>query len=122
VAEGDGPAGIVRVTDRRGLYLGQALWSPTSEIRLRLLTRDEEPIGSAFWSHTTAEALRRRAHLVPPATAYRVVHGEGDGLPSLIVDRYGDYVVAQLLSAGLESVRADILAAIEEVLRSATRH
>jgi 23S rRNA (cytosine1962-C5)-methyltransferase len=117
VAEGAGPAGIVRVTDRRGKYLGQALWSPTSEIRLRLLTRDQEPIGSAFWSNATAEALRRRDHLVPPATAYRVVHGEGDGLPSLIVDRYGDYVVAQLLSAGLESVRADVLAAIDEVLQ-----
>ncbi|MEX0691408.1 MAG: class I SAM-dependent rRNA methyltransferase [Gemmatimonadales bacterium] len=117
VAQGDGPAGIVRVTDRRGKYLGQALWSPTSEIRLRLLSRDPEPIDAAWWRRQVGEAASRRANLAVPATAYRVVHGEGDGLPSLIVDRYGDYVVAQLLSAGLESVRADVLAAIEEVLR-----
>src|SRR5256885_14735577 len=47
-----------------------------------------------------------------PATAWRVVHAEGDGLPSLVVDRYGPYVVAQLLSAGLEQVRDDVLAGI----------
>ncbi|HXL52307.1 MAG TPA: class I SAM-dependent rRNA methyltransferase, partial [Gemmatimonadales bacterium] len=51
-----------------------------------------------------------------PATAYRVVHGEGDGLPSLVVDRYGPYVVAQLLSAGLEQVRADVLDGISAAL------
>src|SRR6185503_15667187 len=50
------------------------------------------------------------------ATAYRVVHGEGDGLPSLIVDRYDRCVVVQLLSAGLETMRDDVLAAIHEVL------
>jgi 23S rRNA (cytosine1962-C5)-methyltransferase len=61
------------------------------------------------------EAAARRDGLDPPATAWRVVHAEGDGLPSLIVDRYGDAIVAQLLSAGLEAVRADVLAAIDEV-------
>jgi 23S rRNA (cytosine1962-C5)-methyltransferase len=117
----DGPAvpGIVAVTDPRGAFLGQALWSPASEIRLRLLSRDEAPIDASWWIDRVREALARRAALEPPATAYRVVHAEGDGLPSLIVDRYGEYVVAQLLSAGLEAVRADVLAALDTVLSPA---
>jgi len=109
------PAGIVRVSDGRRV-LGQALWSPASEIRLRLLTTDDVTIDTAWWEARIRAALARRAALDPPASAYRVVHTEGDGLPSLIVDRYGPYVVAQLLSAGLEAVRADVLTAIDRVL------
>jgi 23S rRNA (cytosine1962-C5)-methyltransferase len=117
----DGPAtpGIVTVADERGAFLGQALWSPVSEIRLRLLSPDEVPIDGAWWVDRLREAHERRAALEPPATAYRVVHAEGDGLPSLVVDRYGDHVVAQLLSAGLETVRGDVLAAIDAVLAPA---
>src|SRR5256712_3873724 len=99
-------SGIVTVTDRRGRPLGQALYPPTSQIRLRLLTRGREAIDATWWADRIAAAVRRRAGI--PATAFRVVHGEGDGLPSLVVDRYGPYVVAQLLSAGLEQVRADV--------------
>src|SRR5205807_187221 len=83
-------------------HLGQALYSPKSEIRLRLLTRGREPVDATWWQRSIASAAARRAGLA--ATAYRVVHAEGDGLPSLVVDRYGPYVVAQLLSAGLEQV------------------
>jgi 23S rRNA (cytosine1962-C5)-methyltransferase len=106
--------GIVCVTERRGRHLGQALYSPKSEIRLRLLTRGREPIDAAWWRERIAAAARARAEIT--ATAYRVVHGEGDGLPSLIVDRYGPYVVAQLLSAGLEHARADVLDGIAAAL------
>jgi len=109
-----GTPGVVTVTDRRGRHLGQALYSPTSEIRLRLLTPKRETIDATWWADRIAAAARRRAGL--PATAYRVVHGEGDGLPSLVVDRYGPYVVAQLLSAGLEQVRADVLDGIGAAL------
>jgi 23S rRNA (cytosine1962-C5)-methyltransferase len=110
---GDTP-GIVAVTDRRGRHLGQALYSPKSEIRLRLLTRGREPVDASWWQRSIASAAARRAGLA--ATAYRVVHAEGDGLPSLVVDRYGPYVVAQLLSAGLEQVRDDVLAGIATAL------
>src|SRR6266567_6938471 len=113
---GDTP-GIVTVTDRRGRHLGQALYSPKSEIRLRLLTRGREPIDAAWWGERIGAAAARRTGLA--ATAYRVVHAEGDGLPSLVVDRYGPYVVAQLLSAGLEQVRDDVLTGIAAVLRPA---
>lgn len=110
---GDAP-GIVPVNDRRGRFLGQALYSPKSEIRLRLLTRDPAPITADWWRDRIAQALAARDGIA--ATAYRVVHGEGDGLPSLVVDRYGPYVVVQLLSAGLEQARADVLAGITAVL------
>ena len=106
--------GIVTVTDRRGRLLGQALYSPTSEIRLRLLTTGREAIDATWWADRITAAARRRAGI--PATAYRVVHGEGDGLPALVVDRYGPYVVAQLLSAGLEQLRADVLEGIGTAL------
>jgi 23S rRNA (cytosine1962-C5)-methyltransferase len=106
--------GVVAVTDPRGRFLGQALASPRSEIRLRLLERTEAPIDRAWWRAQLAAALARREGI--DASAYRVVHGEGDGLPSLVVDRYDRWVVAQLLSAGLETMRDDIVAAIVDVL------
>ena len=102
--------GIVTVADRRGQHLGQALYSPKSEIRLRLLTRGREPIDASWWAQRIAASLARRSGIA--ATAYRAVHAEGDGLPSLVVDRYGPYVVAQLLSAGLDAVSQDVLEGI----------
>jgi 23S rRNA (cytosine1962-C5)-methyltransferase len=110
--EPDKKPGIVPVTDRKGKFLGQALYSPSSEIRLRLLTRRAEPVDAAWWTERIGEAARRRSGIT--ATAWRAVHAEGDGLPSLIVDKYGPWIVAQLLSAGLETARADVLAAIQE--------
>ncbi|OLD03954.1 MAG: hypothetical protein AUI89_00645 [Gemmatimonadetes bacterium 13_1_40CM_3_65_8] len=106
--------GIVPVTDRRGKFLGRALYSPSSEIRLRLLTRADEPIDARWWANRIGDAVRRRNGI--NATAWRAVHGEGDGLPSLIVDKYDSWIVAQLLSAGLETARADVLAGIREAL------
>jgi len=107
-------AGVVAVTDRRGRTLGQALYSPKSEIRLRLLTQGPEPIDASWWAGRIAASAARRSGI--SATAYRVVHAEGDGLPSLVVDRYGPYVVAQLLSAGLEQAREAVLAGIDAAL------
>jgi 23S rRNA (cytosine1962-C5)-methyltransferase len=106
-------AGVVAVTDPRGRFLGQALASPKSEIRLRLLDRSDTPIDRGWWRERLGAALARRAGI--DANAYRVVHGEGDGLPSLVVDRYDRWIVAQLLSAGLETMRDDITAALLEV-------
>ena len=111
--EPDKTPGIVTVTDRKGKFLGQALYSPKSEIRVRLLTRGDEPIDATWWSKRIGDAAERRTNIT--ATAWRAVHAEGDGLPSLVIDKYGPYIVAQLLSAGLETARADVLAAIREV-------
>ncbi len=109
-----GEAGVVRVTDRRGAFLGQALYSPRSEIRLRLLTRDDAVIDTDWWTARIATAAGRRAGIA--STAIRIVHAEGDGLPSLVVDRYGPFVVTQLLSAGLEAVQEDVMAGIHAAL------
>ena len=111
--ESDKKPGIVSVTDRKGKFLGKALYSPSSEIRVRLLTRADEPIDATWWTKRIGDAAERRTGIA--ASAWRAVHAEGDGLPSLIIDKYGPYIVAQLLSAGLETARADIIAAIREV-------
>jgi 23S rRNA (cytosine1962-C5)-methyltransferase len=115
--EPDKQPGIVPVTDRKGKFLGQALYSPRSEIRLRLLTRGQEAIDAQWWTERITRAVRRRAGIA--ATGWRAVHAEGDGLPSLIVDKYGPWIVAQLLSAGLETARDDVLTAIRNVLAPA---
>lgn len=109
-----GGPGVVRVVDERSRFLGIALWSPVSTISLRLLTREERPVDADFWSERIAAAVRYRESLAIDATAYRVVHAEADGLPSLIVDRYGDVLVVQFLSAGLEVFRGEIVAALRE--------
>ena len=113
----DAPAGAIIVTDRGSRKLGVALYSPQSEIALRLLDRDASaPLDTAWWRNRLARALARRAPLASHTNAYRVVHGEADALPSLIVDRYDRWLVVQLLSAGLEAFRAPIVAALRELL------
>jgi 23S rRNA (cytosine1962-C5)-methyltransferase len=115
VVDESAPAGLVRVEDHRGRFIGQALHSPTSEIRLRLLERSDRPVDAAWWRERLAASAARRADI--DATAYRLVHGEGDALPSLIVDRYDRWLVVQLLSAGLETMRAPIVDALDELFR-----
>jgi 23S rRNA (cytosine1962-C5)-methyltransferase len=112
----DGDAGAVRVNDQRGKPLGVALWSPRSEISLRLIDRDREAtIDAGWWRSRLARAIARRDGLDRDANAYRLVHGEGDGLPSLVVDRYDRWIVVQLMSAGLERFRHEIVAALQEL-------
>jgi 23S rRNA (cytosine1962-C5)-methyltransferase len=106
--------GLVRVRDSRGKFLGQALLSPRSELRLRLLERSERAVDAGWWKAAIEGALGRRRGI--DATAYRVVHGEGDALPSLVVDRYDRWAVVQLLSAGLETMREQVLDAVQSVL------
>jgi 23S rRNA (cytosine1962-C5)-methyltransferase len=119
IATPDGAAGDVAVVDDRGILIGMALWSPVSTIALRMLTHDERAIDGVFWRDRIAAAAAYRAELRPDATAYRIVHAEADGLPSFIADRYGDHVVVQLLSAGLEAHRDAIVGALVDVLRPA---
>src|SRR6476659_4281793 len=116
----NGEAGAVRVYDQRGKPLGVALWSPRSEISLRLLDRDADAtIDGAWWHRRLAHAIARRGGLDHDANAYRLVHGEGDGLPSLVVDRYDRWLVVQLMSAGLEHFRAPIVSALRDIVQPA---
>ncbi|MFL5576168.1 MAG: class I SAM-dependent rRNA methyltransferase [Gemmatimonadaceae bacterium] len=112
----DAPAGAVTVQAANGRPLGVALWSPASEISLRLIDHDHRAtIDAGWWRARLEAAIHRRAPLAGQANAYRLVHGEGDGLPSLIVDRYDRWLVVQLMSAGLEHFRAEITAALLEL-------
>ncbi|HEX7940784.1 MAG TPA: class I SAM-dependent rRNA methyltransferase, partial [Gemmatimonadaceae bacterium] len=112
----DADAGAVRVLDAARRPLGWALWSPRSEISLRLLDRDPDAVIDAGWWHgRLAHAIARRAPLAGETNAYRLVHGEADGCPSLVCDRYDRWLVVQLLSAGLEHFRAPIVAALREL-------
>ena len=113
----DGDAGVVRVMDQRGKPIGVALWSPRSEISLRQLDRDPDArIDGEWWHRALARATARRSPLAGDTTAYRLVHGEGDLLPSLIVDRYDRWLVVQLMSAGLERFRHEIVRALIELV------
>src|SRR6266540_2094461 len=87
IARPDSPAGAVIVEDQRGKALGWALWSPKSEISLRMIDSDaRERIDAAWWKRRLAKAAARRDILKSEASAFRIVHGEGDGCPSLICD------------------------------------
>ena len=107
------PAGAVRVRDDRGRWLGTALWSPSSEISLRLLDPDPDvKLDGDWWHARLSRAAARRSEISTQTTAYRLIHAEGDGLPALICDRYDRWLVVQILSAGLEVFRDRIVEAL----------
>ncbi len=106
----------VKVVDPKGDLLGVAHYSSASQICLRMLTARVEPVNRAFFLHRLAAALAHRRRVVAASDAYRLVHGEGDLLPALIVDRYGDHLVVQTLSQGMERAKAEIVDALVELL------
>ena len=114
IAKGGGdPGETVRVESQTGQFLGWASFSPTSKIRARIWSfQSEERIDSAFFERQVAAAVAMRARLQVPSNGVRLIHGEADGLPGLIVDRYDDTLVAQFLSAGTERFKADIVKAL----------
>jgi 23S rRNA (cytosine1962-C5)-methyltransferase len=112
---GASPGAVVRVASARGEPLGFALWSSRSEIRLRMIERGDV-LSHGFWRARIEHALRWRDTVAAGAEAYRVVHGEGDGLPSLVVDRYGDYLAIQTLSQATERAKAEIVTALVQLL------
>lgn len=113
------PGDIVRVLGPRRRTVGFALFSDRSQIALRMLTRGEAPAGEPLLRARLEQAARFRAALGLDATAYRLVHGEGDLLPSLIVDRYGEYLVVQALSQGMDRLLPAITRMLVESLAPA---
>jgi len=116
-ADGAEPGALVRVVDARGGPLGFAFHSSRSEIRLRMLSRGEAPLEGGFLRERLAAAVAWRRTIAADATACRLVHGEGDGLPSLVVDRYGDFLAIQTLSQATERLKSEIVAALVELVR-----
>ena len=120
VAEAEGEAGdIVRVTDGAGRFLGWAFYNPGSEISLRIAEREDREINEPWFRSRIGRALAYRQSLKIDADAYRLLHAEADGIPGLVVDRYGNYCVLQVGSAAVERRLGWILAALEDAVAPA---
>jgi len=110
------PGEAVRVVDPANRFLGWAHYSSTSRIALRLLTDRDEPVDRQFYWRRLQAALAYRQSVVTGSDAYRLVHSEADRLPALIVDRYGDYLVIQTLSQGMERAKDWLVEALQELV------
>jgi len=111
--------GLVRVLDSRGKTLGAGYLNHKSKIAVRFLSRQrDEAVNAGFWQSRLAQARKyRQAHCAKDGIlpeAFRLVHGEADGLPGLIVDKYGPFLVVQFLALGLEPWREIIVGALQE--------
>ena len=116
VASVEAEAGdMVRVIDSRGHPAGYALFSNRSEISLRMFSRGPEPPALQTWRERLEQAVAFRDTLAIDATAYRLVHGEADLLPSLVVDRYGDYLVVQALSQATDRLLPELTRLLVEI-------
>jgi len=114
--EGQPVAGdLVDVVTPAGRFYGRGFYNPESKIRVRFLTFEDIPIDEQFWLERMRQAVRLRQRIVTNSTAYRLIHGEGDRLPGLIVDRYDQALVMQTLAFGMDrrkAMLADLLAEV----------
>ena len=120
VVEVDAAGGdLVEVLGPRQRAVGHALFSDRSQISIRMLSRGEAPVDDSLIHARLEAALRYRASLHLDANAYRLVHGEADLLPSLVVDKYGDYLVVQTLSQGMDRLLPSITASLLRLVEPA---
>lgn len=114
---GDAHAGeLVEIRDARGDFIARAFFSPTSHIAARIITYDaSEKINRAFFERRFEQALARRVHAIVNTNALRLVHGEADQLPGLVVDRFAETLVVQFRNAGVENFRKEILQALKKI-------
>jgi len=111
---------VVEVVDAGGGWMARGYYNEGSNIRVRILDwKKDAVIDDAWWRRRIAAAIDRRASLAKDEStnAYRLVNAEGDALPGLIADRYGDHVVVQLLTAGVERVRGAVIEALEALVK-----
>jgi 23S rRNA (cytosine1962-C5)-methyltransferase len=122
--EGDAqPGDVVGVADHDGRFIGRGLWNPRSQIPVRLLTRDDEAVDRAFLDRRLQQAQARRARVGLPnqaTSAYRLVNSEGDDLPGLVVDVFGDAVAAQVTTLGMAARREMLFDLLAERLSPAS--
>jgi 23S rRNA (cytosine1962-C5)-methyltransferase len=97
---------IVRVVDRRGRFIARAHYGKESEITLRIISKEDVDVTRDFWLARLRAAAGWRERVVSDTDAYRLIHAEGDLLPGLIVDRYGDCFVVQTLTRGMDALKA----------------
>lgn len=111
------PGAVVSVQDKAGRFYGRAFYSSTSLITLRLLTAHQETIDRAFWQRRLGQAWQLRQRVVSNTQVYRMVHGEGDGMPSIIVDRYGETFSVQTLTQGAEQIKPLLVELLVELFQ-----
>ncbi len=108
---------LVRVFSSQEKFLGTGYLNPRSQIAIRMLTFDESEINKSFFEKKIVSAIRLRDTFLPEQTnAYRLIHAEGDGLPGLIVDRYGEFLVVQFLTLGIEKWKDTIVSILKTEL------
>lgn len=112
---------VVRVLDARGRFVGWGWFNPRSLITVRIVSRRfQEHIGPAWVEERVAQAVRLRlTRLAPGRDACRLINSEGDGLPGLVVDRYGEMLVMQILSLAMDRFRENVVAALVDLLHPA---
>src|SRR5215510_13552758 len=96
---------VVRVVDHRGRFVARAHYGKESEITLRLISKDDVEITRDFWLARLRAGARWRERVVSDTDAYRLVHAEGDLLPGLVIDRYGDCFALQTLTRGMDALK-----------------
>ena len=112
-SQGHEEGGIADVFDCKGNWLARGLYNPNSQIRVRVLTWQKEAIDGDFFARRLRQAYAfRQQHLSEATSACRIVNGEGDFLPGLIVDLYGGFLVCQFFSSGMALFRDEILEAL----------
>ena len=116
----DGDAGsIVSVQDQRGKKLGKAFYSSNSQITLRFLSTRDEAVDEKFFRRRLEMAWNLRKKVVSNTEVYRLVHGEGDGLPAVIIDRYQDVFVLQTLSQGSDQIKPVLVRILQDLFSPA---
>ena len=110
---------LIDVLTPNGRFYGRGFFNPLSKISVRILTFEDEPIDEAFWRGRFQQAIRLRERVVAQTNAYRMIYGEGDRLPGLIVDRYDQTLVMQTLSYGMDRLKALLAELLANELRIA---
>jgi 23S rRNA (cytosine1962-C5)-methyltransferase len=116
------PGDIVTVKSHDGRFLARGYWNPKSQIQVRILTWQDEPIDDDWWRQMLKQSIKTRAHFVniPYKLGYRLINAENDYLPGLIVDRYGEWLVLQALTLGVDLRKEMIAGILSELVSSSS--
>jgi len=116
VEEEPGAPAVTDVLDGHGKWLARGLYNSKSQIRVRLLTWEQEDIDEGFFTRRLSRAAAlRQQHLPSFTNAYRIVNGEGDFLPGLVVDRYDDFFVCQFLTSGMDHLKGMVVGSLAKL-------
>ena len=110
------PGAAHELRDSRGEFLGMVYASPSSLIAARILSRNKVAIDSQFFQERILSALQRRSKLFPDRDVYRLIYGESDFMPGLVVDRYGRFLAVQSLTSGMDRLLEEVLEALKTIL------